>query len=248
MLRNTIRDVAFVVNIFCTCQIWHINICLTFVVNASVNFWLEYLLPFDDTRSPTANTYKLNSYHSVLSFDIRKLEFRYDIDVGRTVLNVWATCHPLFSIHCSIVNMCLICDKNNVRSVLTFSCLYDGLTSYLRYLCLCEYSGIQHILCDFCLSSSCVPNVASFPGLFIFDCPFEFLLRLCSLDQSIEQKRLSLKGMCKEIYPIYDFIGKIQIYVLIIRNYFHFFFRSIAEWHVWDIVRIRGSCGSYFYL
>jgi hypothetical protein len=70
----------------------------------------------------------------------------------------------------SIVNMCLICDKNNVRSVLTFSCLYDGFISYLRYLCLCEHSGVQHILCDFCLSSSCVPNVASFPGLFILIC------------------------------------------------------------------------------
>jgi hypothetical protein len=24
----------------------------------------------------------------------------------------------------------------------------------------------------FCFSSSCVPNVASFPGLSLFDCPF----------------------------------------------------------------------------
>jgi hypothetical protein len=36
--------------------------------------------------------------------------------------------------------------------------------SYLRYLCLFAYSGVQHILCCvaflFCLSSSCVPYVA----------------------------------------------------------------------------------------
>jgi hypothetical protein len=38
--------------------------------------------------------------------------------------------------------------------------------SYLGYLCLLTYSGVQHILCCvvflFCLSSSCVPYVASF--------------------------------------------------------------------------------------
>jgi hypothetical protein len=42
--------------------------------------------------------------------------------------------------------------------------------SYLRYLCLFAYSGVQHILCCvflFCLSSSCVPNVAVSQ-----DCPF----------------------------------------------------------------------------
>jgi hypothetical protein len=49
--------------------------------------------------------------------------------------------------------------------------------SYLRYLCLCVFSGIQHILCLFillllllCLSSSCVPNAVSVSGLSIFDC------------------------------------------------------------------------------
>jgi hypothetical protein len=49
--------------------------------------------------------------------------------------------------------------------------------SYLRYLCLLLYSGVQHILCYvlFCLSSSCVPNAASVTGLSIFDCPFGIL-------------------------------------------------------------------------
>ena len=41
--------------------------------------------------------------------------------------------------------------------------------SYLRYLCLFAYSGVQHILC-------CVFVLFFFvSGLFIFDCPFGIL-------------------------------------------------------------------------
>ena len=54
--------------------------------------------------------------------------------------------------------------------------------SYIRYLCLFVYSGIQHILgcvldlLDFVLCLvSCVPTVASFSGLPIIDCPFGIL-------------------------------------------------------------------------
>ena len=46
-----------------------------------------------------------------------------------------------------------------------------GLISYLRYLCLFTYSGVQHfVLCFlfFCL-------VAIFSGLSIFDCSFGIL-------------------------------------------------------------------------
>jgi hypothetical protein len=44
---------------------------------------------------------------------------------------------------------------------------------------LCLYSGVQHILCCVfyfvCLHPvSCVPNVASFSGFSILDCPFGF--------------------------------------------------------------------------
>ena len=48
--------------------------------------------------------------------------------------------------------------------------------SYLHYLCLFAYSGVQDILCCVfvCLSSSCVTYVASFYGLSIFDCLFSF--------------------------------------------------------------------------
>ena len=52
-----------------------------------------------------------------------------------------------------------------------------GLMSYLCYLCLLAYSGVQHILCCvvfFCLSSSVYPCVASFSEMSIFDCPLVF--------------------------------------------------------------------------
>jgi len=54
----------------------------------------------------------------------------------------------------------------------------SGLMSNLRYLCLFAHSGVQHIYCVvllFCLSTSCVPYVASFSELFIFDWPFGIL-------------------------------------------------------------------------
>ena len=50
--------------------------------------------------------------------------------------------------------------------------------SYLRYLCLFVYSGVQHILCCvLCLVCLlfCAANFASFSGLSILDCPFGFL-------------------------------------------------------------------------
>jgi hypothetical protein len=49
--------------------------------------------------------------------------------------------------------------------------------SYLRYLCLFTYTGVQHILCCvFLRLVSCVPYVANFSGLSIFDCRFGILL------------------------------------------------------------------------
>ena len=53
------------------------------------------------------------------------------------------------------------------------------LPEFMSYLCLSvfvfAYSGMSITYCVvflFCCSSSCVPNVASFPGLSLFDCPF----------------------------------------------------------------------------
>jgi len=49
--------------------------------------------------------------------------------------------------------------------------------SYLRYLCLLVLWSPTHIVLCFlsCLSSSCLPYVASFSGLSIFDRPFGIL-------------------------------------------------------------------------
>ena len=60
-------------------------------------------------------------------------------------------------------------------------CLYlqlfvEGPISYLRYLCLCAYSGVFVLFV--CLSSSYVPYVASFSGLSMFICLFDILQRL----------------------------------------------------------------------
>jgi hypothetical protein len=47
--------------------------------------------------------------------------------------------------------------------------------SYLRYVCLSVYSGVQHKLRYlFCLSSSCVPCFASFSGLSFLIAPSVF--------------------------------------------------------------------------
>ena len=46
--------------------------------------------------------------------------------------------------------------------------------SYLRFVCCVLFS----------LSSSCVPFVASFSALYIFDCPFGILYRLFNTDNT----------------------------------------------------------------
>ncbi len=47
---------------------------------------------------------------------------------------------------------------------------------YIIFVCIhVVVSNIYCVVSLFCLSSSCVPYVASFSGLFIFDCPFGIL-------------------------------------------------------------------------
>jgi len=68
--------------------------------------------------------------------------------------------------------------------------------SYLCYLCLFSYSGVQHILFLLCFSSSCVLYVAGFSRLSIFDCPFGILERLLTVTQrvlNVEQELLILQ-------------------------------------------------------
>ena len=84
-------------------------------------------------------------------------------------------------IHQSTTNMiainCIISFHTMFGSSL-LQLFVGGLMSYLRYLYLLAHSGVHHILCCvflFCLSSSCVPCVASFSGFPIFDCHFGVL-------------------------------------------------------------------------
>ena len=70
--------------------------------------------------------------------------------------------------------------ENDVRFVLTSNCLYEN--SCLIYLiCVCLRIVVSKTYCVvflFCLSSSCLPYVARFSGLSIFDCPFGILSHL----------------------------------------------------------------------
>ena len=73
--------------------------------------------------------------------------------------------------------------KNDVQLTvrLCLQSFVGGLMSYLHYLCLFAYSGVQHILCcAFVLFVFVLPNVASFSGLSIFDCPSVFSYVYCS--------------------------------------------------------------------
>jgi hypothetical protein len=69
-----------------------------------------------------------------------------------------------------------------------------GPMFYLRYLSLFVYSGVQHILCSvlFSFSSPCVPYIASFSVLYLFDCPFGNLWRIFNIFTSHIDEKISL--------------------------------------------------------
>jgi hypothetical protein len=73
--------------------------------------------------------------------------------------------------------------------------------SYLRYLCLFAYSGVQkHIVVWFCFSSSCVSHVASFSELSVFECPFGVLYRLYKFTNHMDSnKNLELAYVLQNI-------------------------------------------------
>jgi hypothetical protein len=76
-------------------------------------------------------------------------------------------------VHCTY---CRLRSTNSCSVRLYLHLFVGGIMSYLFYLCLLAYSGVQHILCCLfcfllCFSSSYVPYVASFYGLPIFNCP-----------------------------------------------------------------------------
>jgi len=94
------------------------------------------------------------------------------------VFCVVLVCVFTFVVTCCHVHYDFRIKQCSVR--LYFQLFVGVLMSYLRYLCLFTYSGVQHILhCVFCFVCLrlvlCVPNVPSISGLSILDCPFGFL-------------------------------------------------------------------------
>ena len=77
----------------------------------------------------------------------------------------------VMSVVVSVRNRCLV--------RLCLQLFVGGLMSYLCYLFLFAWGGVQHILCwvfvCFVFPSFCVPCVASFSGLSIFDSSFGIL-------------------------------------------------------------------------
>ena len=79
----------------------------------------------------------------------------------------------------SSVVWCLLRFLHKTMLFLILYVLVGGLISYLRYLYLLAYSVVVFytycLVFLLCFSSSCVPYVASFSGLSIFDGPFGIL-------------------------------------------------------------------------
>jgi hypothetical protein len=70
---------------------------------------------------------------------------------------------PICSFHTCIISKesyTYVCYDFRTERCIYLQLFAIGHMSYLRYLCFFAYSGVQCIL--FCLSSSCVPYVASF--------------------------------------------------------------------------------------
>ena len=87
--------------------------------------------------------------------------------------------------------------------------------SYLRYLCLLSYSGVQRILCIlFCFSSSCVPYVVSFSGLSIFEDAFGILLRLFSIYTVLHFFTLCNRGWGRDIGGYFDLLTHSCIFLM----------------------------------
>jgi len=82
--------------------------------------------------------------------------------------------------------------------------------SYLRYLCFFALSGVQPILCLFCLSSSCVLCAQMLPVS--LDCPFLIALSVFSniyvviesLDNVLKYLILTLEYTCSLIPTTYS--------------------------------------------
>jgi hypothetical protein len=97
--------------------------------------------------------------------------------VGSVLLIFLVFCVVLLCVFTFWVPCCDVCIETLFGSSLP-PVVCRRVMSYLLYLFLFAYSGVQYILCCivlFSFSSSCVPCDAGFSGLSSFDCPFGIL-------------------------------------------------------------------------
>ena len=100
--------------------------------------------------------------------------------------------------------------------------LVSSNSSYLRYMSLFCHIGVQSIIIMLCFVLfvclrlvSCVPNVTSFPGLSILECPFGFSLTFIStwdvLDEDYFRNSCALNGIC-----MFLFVGNVYYLVRVV--------------------------------
>jgi hypothetical protein len=146
--------------------------------------WIVYSLRRNLLSRP--DFYRTKLYTSILvtrRFSYKKqilLTLREHRFYGGSVLLIFLVllCCPIMCLYVlSSVLSIMISHKKACSVRLCFQLFVWGLISYLRF-CVCLRIVVSNTCCVvflFCLSWSCVPYVASFSGLSIFDCPFGVL-------------------------------------------------------------------------
>ena len=100
------------------------------------------------------------------------------VELQRTKLFNSSNLSYLINIFC--VLCCDVCYDFSIKMMFRSSFPPDvSKKAYLRYLCLCAYSCVQHI-CVRVVFFFCVPYVASFTGWYIFSCPFGIVMPVTS--------------------------------------------------------------------
>ena len=122
----------------------------------------------------------LNSFiHIYLNWNMYYFAFiNYQLITLQTKFFVFFVCSDELTLRTNLYQLAYFCrwylHKNDIQFVFTSSCLYEG-SCLLYVICVCLRIVVSNTYCVvflFWLSLSCVPCVANFSGLFIFDCPF----------------------------------------------------------------------------
>ena len=122
----------------------------------------------------------LNSFiHMYLNWNMYYFAFiNYQLITLQTKVFFVFVCSDELTLRTNLYQLAYFCrwylHKNDFQFVFTSSCLYEG-SCLLYVICVCLRIVVSNTYCAmflFWLSLSCVPCVANFSGLFIFDCPF----------------------------------------------------------------------------